>query len=163
MRPVKPVVPGTEQFADYNLEGNTPHTIVKHGDKLYRTNETGSIGGDEVTPATAKMITNKQTGELIPAYRLQYKAGKPPTQEYLLNPNSMMPYIPTNNLQSSVKSGDSPVGTLSQEIAMNTDKSKSRPVVVSLPIPTTDQAAKPKTDSVEHAPFSLAPDWFHVG
>lgn len=163
MRPVKPVVPGTEQFADYNLEGNTPHTIVKQGDKLYRTNETGSIAGDEVTPATAKMITNKQTGELIPAYRLQYKAGKPPTPEYLLNPNSMMPYIPTNNLQSSVKSGDSPVGTLSQEIAMNTDKSKSRPVVVSLPIPTTDQAAKPKTDSVEHAPFSLAPDWFHVG
>jgi hypothetical protein len=164
MRPVKPVVPGTEQFADYNLESNTPHTIVKDGGNLYRTNETGEIAGDPVTPATAKMITNKQTGELIPAYKLQYKAGKPLIPEYLLNPNSMMPYIPpTNNLQSSVKSGDSPLGTLSQEIAMNTDKSKSRPVVVSLPIPAADQAATQKTDSVQHAPNSLAPDWFHVG
>jgi len=165
MRPVKPVVPGTEQFAEHSLEHNTPHTIVRMGENLYRTNENGVIGGNKVPPATAKMITNKQTGELIPAFKLQYAAGKPPLAEHLLNP-TMMPYIPStndNNLQSSVKSGDSPVGTLSQEIAMKTDKSKSRPVVVSLPIKPEDQAAAPKTDSVEHAPNSLAPDWMYVG
>jgi len=85
--------PAEEKFPEYQLEGNTPHTIVKHGGSYYRTNELGAIGGDPMPLEMAEKLVNKQTGELIPQYRLHYKPGKPPIQENLLNPGTA-PFTP---------------------------------------------------------------------
>ena len=80
------VTPQTAQFKEYDLDYNEPHTIVKLGEGLYRVNSAGAIGGEPVPPGIAKTIVNKQTGQLMPMYRLQYKPGEMEIDEHLLNP-----------------------------------------------------------------------------
>ena len=149
------------RFAEYQLQGNTPHTIVKHGEGYYRVNEIGAIGGDPMTLDTAEKITNKQTGELMPMYKLQYKPGKDQIQENLLNPGTL-PYIPGNEETSPGPNASAQVAPLSTEVAMNRDRVRSQPAVINLPIPGSQDGAVPKQDTVQHAPASLVPDWLHT-
>ena len=153
------------RFAEYQLEGNTPHTIVRSGDVYHRVNEIGAIGGDPMTLETAETLINKQTGEVMPMYRLQYKPGKDPIQENLLNPGTL-PYIPpTPKVDEQTSPGpnaSAQVTTLSTEVAMNRDRARSQPTVINLPIPGSQDGAVPKEDSVQHAPAALTPAWLHT-
>ena len=139
-------------------DGNTPHTIVKVGDEYRRVNEIGAVGGDPMSLETAETLINKQTGELMPMYRLQYKPGKDQIKENLLNPGTL-PYIPpkVDEQTSPGPNASAQVTTLSTEVAMNRDRARSQPTVINLPIPGSQDGAVPK--KIQHAPASLVPDW----
>jgi len=162
---VSPEEEKASRFAEYNPDGNTPHTIVKVGDEYRRVNEIGAIGGDPMTLETAETLINKQTGEVMPMYRLQYKPGKDPIQENLLNPGTL-PYIPpTPKVDEQTSPGpnaSSQVAPLSTEVAMNRDRVRSQPAVINLPMPGTQDGALPKQDTVQHAPAALTPAWLHT-
>ena len=153
------------RFAEYQLEGNTPHTIVRSGDVYHRVNEIGAIGGDPMTLETAETLINKQTGEVMPMYRLQYKPGEDQIDKNLLNPGTL-PYIPpTPKGDEQVSPGpnaSAQVAPLSTEVAMSRDRARSQPAVINLPIPGSQDGAVPKQDTVQHAPASLVPDWLHT-
>ena len=101
----------------------------------------------------------------MPMYRLQYKPGKDPIQENLLNPGTL-PYIPpTPKVDEQTSPGpnaSAQVTTLSTEVAMNRDRARSQPTVINLPIPGSQDGAVPKEDSVQHAPAALTPAWLHT-
>ena len=155
------VTPQTSQFKEHSTEHNDPHTIVKMGENLYRTNALGVIGGEPISPETAKKVVDKKTGQLIPLYRLQYKPGEDLVPENLLNPLPG-PYIPGDDQTSPGPNASAQVTTLSTEVAMNRDRVRSQPTVINLPIPGSQDGAVPKQDTVQHAPASLVPDWLHT-
>lgn len=159
------VTPQTAQFKEYDLVHNEPHTIVKMGESLYRVNSAGAIGGDPVPPGIAKTIVNKQTGQLMPMYRLQYKPGEMEIDEHLLNPLPI-PYTPSapkgDEQVSPGPNASAQVAPLSTEVAMSRDRVRSQPAVINLPIPGSQDGAVPKQDTVQHAPASLVPDWLHT-
>ena len=161
---VSPEEEKASRFAEYNTDGNTPHTIVKVGDEYRRVNEIGAVGGDPMSLETAETLINKQTGELMPMYRLQYKPGEDQIKENLLNPGTI-PYILTPKVDEQTSPGpnaSAQVTTLSTEVAMNRDRARSQPTVINLPIPGSQDGAVPKEDSVQHAPAALTPAWLHT-
>ena len=135
------------------------------GDEYRRVNEIGAVGGDPMSLETAETLINKQTGELMPMYRLQYKPGEDQIKENLLNPGTL-PYIPpTPKVDEQTSPGpnaSAQVTTLSTEVAMNRDRARSQPTVINLPIPGSQDGAVPKEDSVQHAPAALTPAWLHT-
>ncbi len=156
------VTPQTAQFKEYDLDYNEPHTIVKLGESLYRVNSAGAIGGEPVPPGIAKTIVNKQTGQLIPLYRLQYKPGEMEIDEHLLNPLPI-PYTPPAPEQVSPgPNASAQVAPLSTEVAMSRDRARSQPAIINLPVPGSADGAVPKQDTVQHAPAMLVPDWLHT-
>ena len=161
---VSPEEEKASRFAEYNTEGNTPHTIVKVGDAYRRVNEIGAVGGDPMSLETAETLINKQTGELMPMYRLQYKPGEDKIKENLLNPGTI-PYILTPKVDEQVSPGpnaSAQVAPLSTEVAMSRDRARSQPTIVNLPVPSTSDGAVPKQDEVQHAPAALTPAWLHT-
>ena len=159
------VTPQTAQFKEYDLDYNEPHTIVKLGESLYRVNSAGAIGGEPVPPGIAKTIVNKQTGQLMPLYRLQYKPGEMEIDEHLLNPLPI-PYTPPapkgDEQVSPGPNASAQVAPLSTEVAMSRDRARSQPAVINLPIPGSQDGAVPKQDEVQHAPAALTPAWLHT-